>query len=156
GETYRFLTLDDPDIALQVRKDPVTLLTVSSPTIIDEVQRAPELLLVIKQIIDRDRSRRFILSGSANLLLMKAVTESLAGRAAFLELGPLTLGEIYQQPPSSLLENLFQGNLTHFKSSYPTCPLLAEDVWQGGMPLTIKHHEQKYIIQWREAYIETY
>ncbi len=69
----------------------------SAPRItLDEVQRAPDLLLAVKRAVDRDRPRRpgrFILTGSANLLLMQRVAESLAGRATYVQLWPLTRHE---------------------------------------------------------------
>lgn len=63
---------------------------------LDEVQRAPDLLLAVKHAVDQDRPRRpgrYVLTGSANLLLMERISESLAGRAAYLRLGPLTRRE---------------------------------------------------------------
>ena len=64
--------------------------------ILDEVQREPGLVLAIKAVVDRERPRRpgrFLLTGSANLLLMKSVADSLAGRAAYRVLHPMTRRE---------------------------------------------------------------
>ena len=76
-----YFTLDDLGILEQAEKSPETLLT-QRPVTIDEVQRAPALLTAIKKAVDKSRkSGDFLLTGSANLLLMKGVSESLAGRA---------------------------------------------------------------------------
>ena len=66
----------------------------AGPVTLDEVQREPELLRAVKRAIDRDRTPgRFLLTGSANLLLMRQVSESLAGRASYLTLWPMTRRE---------------------------------------------------------------
>lgn len=76
-----FLSLDDLGVLDQAQRDPDSLL-VSRPVTVDEVQRAPEMLLPIKRQVDRHRvAGDFLLTGSANLLLMGGVAESLAGRA---------------------------------------------------------------------------
>ncbi len=67
----------------------------AEPLVVDEVQRAPELLLAIKAAVDRKRTPgRFLLTGSANVLLVPRVAESLAGRMEIVPLWPFLLGEI--------------------------------------------------------------
>lgn len=91
-----YLTLDDPELRDQARSDPASILARAPDLIVDEVQRAPDLLLAVKRAVDRDRPRRpgrYVLTGSANLLLMARISESLAGRALYLRLGPLTRRE---------------------------------------------------------------
>ena len=81
----RYWSFDDLDVREAVRRDPDQLLGGEAPVTLDEVQREPELLHAIKRAIDRGRRRgRYLLTGSANLLLMRGVSESLAGRAAYL------------------------------------------------------------------------
>ena len=90
----RYRSLDDFDVRDVARRDPEALLGGHGPLTLDEVQREPDLLLAIKRAIDRDRRPgRFLLSGSANLLLMRQVSESLAGRASYLTLWPMTRRE---------------------------------------------------------------
>lgn len=90
----RYLSLDDLDVADAARRDPQSLLEGKDPITLDEVQRAPDLLLAIKRAIDRGRvPGRFLITGSANLLLMRQVSESLAGRASYLTLWPMTRRE---------------------------------------------------------------
>ena len=90
----RYATLDDLDVLDAAQHDPEVLVGGPGPVTLDEVQRAPELLRAVKRAIDRDRKAgRFILTGSANLLLMRQVSESLAGRASYLTLWPMTRRE---------------------------------------------------------------
>jgi predicted AAA+ superfamily ATPase len=90
----RFFTLDDLDVLDAARRDPEVLLGGDQPVTIDEVQREPDLLHTVKRAIGRQRQPgRFLLTGSANLLLMRQVSESLAGRASYLTLWPMTRRE---------------------------------------------------------------
>jgi predicted AAA+ superfamily ATPase len=90
----RFLTLDDLDVVELARREPDVLVGGPDPVTLDEVQREPDLLLSVKREIDRDRRPgRFLLTGSANLLLMRTVSETLAGRASYLTLWPMTRRE---------------------------------------------------------------
>jgi predicted AAA+ superfamily ATPase len=90
----RFLSLDDLDAIDAARRDPEVLVGGDQPVTLDEVQREPELLRAVKRAIDRRRRPgQFLLTGSANLLLMRHVSESLAGRASYLTLWPMTRRE---------------------------------------------------------------
>jgi predicted AAA+ superfamily ATPase len=92
---YTYLTLDSLDVRHQALSDPEGLVTRAPRMILDEVQRAPDLLLAIKAAVDAGARQpgRFVLTGSANLLAMKAVKETLAGRASYVTLWPLTRRE---------------------------------------------------------------
>ncbi len=90
----RYLTLDDFATLEAARREPEALLDSDRPVTIDEAQRCPELLPAIKRAVDKQRAPgRFLLSGSANLALLKDVSESLAGRALYLTLRPFSLRE---------------------------------------------------------------
>jgi hypothetical protein len=90
----RYHSLDDLDVRDAARRDPQLLLGGPDPVTLDEVQREPALMHAVKRAIDRDRQPgRFLLTGSANLLLMRQVSESLAGRASYLTLWPMTRRE---------------------------------------------------------------
>lgn len=90
----RYRSLDDFDVRDAARRDPEALLGGEDALTLDEVQREPGLMLSVKRAIDRDRRPgRFLLTGSANLLLMRQVSESLAGRASYLTLWPMTRRE---------------------------------------------------------------
>ena len=158
----RFLTLDDLDVLDLARRDPEALTTYPEPVTIDEVQREPHLLLAIKQAIDRQRRPgRFLLTGSANLLLMQRVSESLAGRASYLTLWPMTRREQEGLGRCGLWEELWHlddrdwPERLHQELDRPAdWRLLAR---RGGFPVPAVHlqqPEQRAI--WFEGYVHTY
>src|SRR3990167_3541122 len=86
----RYLTLDDELTLLAAREDPVGMIRNLDRAVIDEIQRAPQLLLAIKKAVDEDRRPgRFLLTGSANLMALPTVADSLAGRMETLIMLPL-------------------------------------------------------------------
>ena len=90
----RYVTLDDLEQLEAARRNPAEFVAVKEPLTIDEVQKCPELLPAIKRQVDRDRRHgRYLLSGSANLSLLKDVSESLAGRAVYFTLHPFSARE---------------------------------------------------------------
>lgn len=91
-----YLTLDDLSARDRARRTPEDFVRSAPRMTIDEVQREPDLILAIKQAVDEDRPRRrgrFVLTGSANLLLMQRISETLAGRATYVTLWPLARRE---------------------------------------------------------------
>src|SRR5262245_30620194 len=89
-----YRSLDNLDVLDAARRDPEALVGGSEPVTFDEVQREPGLLRAVKRAIDRERAPgRFLITGSANLLLMRQVADSLAGRASYLTLWPMTRRE---------------------------------------------------------------
>ncbi|MBI4871579.1 MAG: AAA family ATPase [Candidatus Riflebacteria bacterium] len=91
----RYLTLDDFPTLEAARRSPEQLLAGDDPVTLDEIQRVPQLLLAVKSLVDKGRRPgRFLLSGSGNLALVRGATESLAGRAAMLELCGFTRREL--------------------------------------------------------------
>jgi predicted AAA+ superfamily ATPase len=94
--SYRYVTLDSAAARLQARDDPASLLRSAPQIVIDEVQRDPDLVLALKELIDQEPTRtpgRFVLTGSANLLAMRPVRDTLAGRASYTTLWPMTRRE---------------------------------------------------------------
>lgn len=90
----RYASLDDLDVLDAARRDPEALVGGRGAVTLDEVQREPSILAAVKRAIDRDRKPgHFLLTGSANLLLMRQVSETLAGRASYLTLWPMTRRE---------------------------------------------------------------
>jgi hypothetical protein len=90
-----FLTLDDQTTLETARADPVGFIRGLDRAVIDEVQRAPEVLLAIKRSVDMDkRPGRFLLTGSANLMTLPNVADSLAGRMEIAERLPLSQSEL--------------------------------------------------------------
>jgi hypothetical protein len=109
-EHATFLTLDDPTVLSAAKDDPVGFVRGLDRATIDEVQRAPDLILAIKRSVDEDtRPGRFLLTGSANLLTLPLVADSLAGRMAIVDLLPLSVSEI-RRHPSHFLEEAFRGH----------------------------------------------
>ena len=96
----KYATLESPDIRALALNDPRGFLNSDAKTklhIIDEIQRAPDLLSYIQEIVDQPKnSQRFLLTGSHNLLLMEKVSQSLAGRARLLTLLPMSYRELKQ------------------------------------------------------------
>ena len=154
---WRYVSMDDFDALAQAKKDPASLWAGVDRIVIDEVQKSTNLLEAVKIAVDSQPDKyRFVLSGSANLLLMKKVSETLAGRAVFFTLNPLTIGEMKNQSPSYLLRNLFQGKLPEKKniSSKPMNPYHL--MWKGFMPSLIRLQSPAAILRWWEGYVTTY
>jgi len=161
GEDRRYLTLDDIDVLDQASSGPDDLLRRADVLTLDEVQRAPDLLLAIKRAVDRDRSPgRFLLTGSANLLLSQRIGETLAGRAAYLTLWPFTGGELAGQARCGRWTELLEtGPQTWGKAigegSSPRA--WARAAARGGYPTpaaTLKAPEQRGL--WFSGYTQTY
>lgn len=101
GRTY--LTMDDPAVLDTALHDPVGLVRRLDRAIIDEIQRAPRLLLALKMSIDEDRRPgRFLLTGSANILSLPQIADSLAGRMEVHTLLPLSQSELQGRPSDFL------------------------------------------------------
>lgn len=96
-----YLTLDDPTALAAAQRDPVSFIAGEERLlVIDEVQKAPGLFAAIKRNVDRDRhAGRFLLTGSADVLMLPSAAESLAGRMEVLTLHPLARGEISHAKP---------------------------------------------------------
>jgi predicted AAA+ superfamily ATPase len=135
---FGYVTFDDADALTLARSDPNGFLAaLPDPVILDEIQRAPDLLRALKLSVDRDRRPgRFLLTGSANLLLLPRLGESLAGRMTIIELQPLTVSE-QERSPGSFLSTWLAGHIKPAlaASPEPTAALaLAARVIAGGFP----------------------
>lgn len=131
---HRYQNLDDYATLEAARREPEALIAGDGPVTIDEAQRCPELLLAVKKAVDRERvPGRFVLSGSANLALLAGISESLAGRALYLTLHPLTRREIQGRVDERpfLLRFLGEPSLPRGGGAEP---LTAEEVLDGGLP----------------------
>jgi uncharacterized protein len=129
----RYVTLDDPIPLERAKSDPRAFLeTYRWPLTIDEVQRAPELFLPIKSAVDRERKPgKYLLTGSANVLTLPKVADSLAGRMAIVDLLPFSQQEI-EGKPSSFIEVAFEGDLPR-AGKFENEGLL-ERIAKGGFP----------------------
>ncbi|MCG2748657.1 MAG: ATP-binding protein [Desulfobulbaceae bacterium] len=134
----RYLTHDDELTLLAAREDPVGMIRNLDRAVIGEIQRAPQLLLAMKKTVDEDRSPgRFLLTGSANLLALPTVADSLAGRMETLTLLPLSQSEIHGATVN-WLDSAFGGNLPKV-SAPPVGDALIEAVLRGGYPEIVSH-----------------
>jgi predicted AAA+ superfamily ATPase len=95
-EGWPYLNLDDFDLRVQAEAEPEAVVARSFRLVLDEVQRARDLLIAVKRAVDADPARtpgRFVLTGSANLLMLERIGETLAGRAVYVTLWPFTRRE---------------------------------------------------------------
>jgi len=149
----RYLTLDDELTLLSAREDPVGMIRSLDRAVIDEIQRAPQLLLAIKKSIDEDRRPgRFLLTGSANLMTLPTVADSLAGRMETLSLLPLSQSEIEGQS-TNWLDSVFAGRMPQPGSSARAGDL-AGRVLRGGYPEAMSRSTAKRRTAWARQYID--
>ncbi len=154
---WRSHTMDDFDALDQATRAPEALWAGTDRVVLDEVQKAPKLLQAVKIAVDRNPGTyRFVLSGSANLLLMKQVSESLAGRAVYFILDPMTLGEIRRAPQPDILARLLNGDLPD-EGTLPEEPAdPAEIILRGLMPPLLHLALPQSWVRWWEGYVATY
>jgi len=159
---WNYKNLDDYDTLYQAEQNPESLWTGEKRIVLDEVQKSKKLLPSVKLAIDSYcKECRFILSGSANILLMKSISESLAGRAVYFNLLPMTIGEITGKPPSNTLRKLFLGeveNLTYNENNIQIKDgfSLKHIIWKGFMPPLLRFTTDTAILEWWEGFITTY
>jgi len=154
GGERRYFTLDDDAVLEAALNDPVGLIRNADRATIDEVQRAPELLRAIKLSVDEDRRPgRFLLTGSANVLALPQVTESLAGRMAVVDLLPLSPAEVVGTKPR-FLQHALDGRVLE-----PEHCLVGHEfvrmVLTGGYPEMISRTAEKRRQAWARDYLGT-
>jgi predicted AAA+ superfamily ATPase len=152
----RYITLDDAVVLSAVRSDPTGFLAgFDGPLVLDEVQRAPELFLAIKSSVDRNRMPgRFLLTGSANPLLLPKLSESLAGRVEILTLWPFSQGELERQP-EDFVDRVFAGKLSQSSASNLSKDELIKRVLTGGYPEIVGKLSARRRSAWFRSYVTT-
>ncbi len=149
----QYLTLDDELTLLSAQEDPTGLIRSLDRAIIDEIQRAPQLLLAIKKSVDEDRRPgRFLITGSANLMALPTVADSLAGRMETLKLLPLSQGEIHQSSVN-WIDSVFADNIPTIINSI-VGEKLVETVLQGGYPEAISRTTSRRRTTWYRQYVD--
>jgi predicted AAA+ superfamily ATPase len=149
----RYLTLDDELTRLSAREDPMGLIRNLDRAVIDEIQRAPQLLLAIKKTIDEDRrAGRFLLTGSANLLAIPTVADSLAGRMETLSLLPLSQNEI-EGHHANWIDKAFSGHLLNANPSVAGDHLI-QRVLRGGYPEAVSRESPRRRNAWARQYLD--
>ncbi len=157
-----FRTLDDLEVLERSRREPDALVRSAARLTLDEVQRSPDLLLAVKRAVDEDRAPgRYLLTGSANLLLMRRISESLAGRAVYLTLWPLTRREQLGRGRAGIWSELFAARDAEWPELLAAERAEPED-WRelarrGGYPLPAHHlRDPEERALWFAGYTQTY
>ncbi len=134
----RYVSLDDEGALELARADPTGFVAGAGRLSIDEVQRAPELLLAIKRVVDADNTRgQFLLTGSANILTLPRIADALPGRIVYLILWPFSQRELIEGSPGAFLENAFAGQAPEVKGAPVGRSGYAERIVRGGFPESV-------------------
>jgi predicted AAA+ superfamily ATPase len=156
AHSARYLTLDDATVLSSAAGDPQGFVdALEGPVILEEVQRAPELFLAIKRAVDRDRRPgRFLLTGSANVLLLPRLAESLVGRLEILTLWPLSQGEVHGHR-EGLIDVLFAGQEPDWQEATGDFAAVWDELLLGGYPEVRTRTSAERRREWFGAYLTT-
>lgn len=152
---YAYFSFDDDVTTAGADADPVGFVAdLPDRAILDEVQRVPQLFTALKSAVDRRRTPgRFLLTGSANVLLVPRLSDSLAGRMEIVRLHPLAQAELARQQPR-FLEAVFSGGFE--AGTWPRLGKeLAERIAAGGYPAALVRATSRRRAVWYRDYIET-
>src|SRR5271165_4779929 len=154
----QYLTFDDPSILAAAKRDPRGFVSgLNTPVILDEVQHIPEVFQVIKLAVDQKREPgRFLLTGSADVLLLPKLSESLAGRMEVLTLWPFSQGEI-NGVHEDFIDTLFSKQpVWHTgKSNVTRRAELFEKILAGGYPPAVTRRQAARRKAWFQSYVTT-
>jgi hypothetical protein len=152
---YTYFSFDDEVALAAARADPVGFVAdLPERATLDEVQRAPELFTALKVAVDRRRvPGRFILTGSANVLFVPRLADSLAGRMEILRLHPLAQCELARRSPR-FLDTLFAGAFKT-RTFQRLGPALTERIVAGGYPAALARTTPRRRTAWYRHYVET-
>ncbi len=156
SRTHGFVSLENPDVRMRAKEDPVGFLELyAPPVIIDEIQYVPEILSYIKTRIDEDRKPgNWLLTGSQNFVLMQGVSQSLAGRAAVLSLMPFSVSERLNNGERTIDPASWVRNIRESKTLKRTTPA-TEVLLRGCYPEIASGHTVDRQL-WCGSYISTY
>lgn len=148
-----FLTLDDANVLRSAVDDPVSFVRGLERAVIDEVQRVPDLLLAIKNLVDDDKTPgRFLLTGSANLMTIPKVADSLAGRMEVIRLLPLSQAELIGVK-SNFIDRAFSGEKPAADNIIVAADLI-EAVLSGGYPEALGRKRWPRKQDWYHGYLD--
>ena len=157
-ENRQYLTFDDPGVLAAARHDPNGFIAgLNLPVTLDEIQHVPELFPVIKAAIDRNRRPgRFLMTGSANVMLLPKLSESLAGRVEILTLWPFSQGEL-RGAREDFVEVLFSRTHANWPGKRPLVSWeeLLEAMVAGGYPPAVARHNPARRETWFQSYVMT-
>lgn len=151
---YLHVSLDDLATMAQAHDDPQGFVDQAEWMVIDEAQRVPELFIAVKKAVDDNKSRRFVLSGSANFLLLRQVQESLAGRAGYNILRQPTWSEWHGAAKPSWLTALLEGVLPSEQDTAPPGDM-KEALLTGFLPAIRDRTSEQAGLFW-DSYVQTY
>ena len=148
-----YRSLDDTDMLNYALSDPKGFVMNKSDTmVIDEIQKAPKLIPEIKQMVDRNRRPgQYLLTGSADILGLPAIGDSLAGRVKYKRLRPLTSGEILGKKPT-FLERAFNMHFPGRIIGYDKEQII-DMAFRGGYPEAVLIGNHKYRKDWHTDYL---
>ncbi|HEY4024815.1 MAG TPA: ATP-binding protein [Candidatus Dormibacteraeota bacterium] len=151
-----YVSLDDAATRGAASADPEGFLeTVGAPVAIDEVQRVPELLIAVKRVVDRDlRPGQFLLTGSADLLHLPRIAETLAGRMEILNLWPMAQSEL-SRGDGRLVDRLFAGEAATLTPPAATRADVISRILAGGYPEALTRQTPRSRARWFNSYVET-
>lgn len=133
-----YVTLDDLATLEAARRDPVGFVRGLKGAVIDEIQRAPAVMLAIKQAVDADPTPgRFLLTGSANVMELPIIRDSLAGRLAVINLLPFAQAELAGSP-GRFIDRLFAGERPIVEAPPVVGSALIEAILRGGYPEALR------------------
>lgn len=152
----RYVTLDEASVLSAAGGDPRGFLEgLRGPVVLDEVQRVPELFLAIKYEVDRDRAPgRFLLTGSANVLLIPDIADSLAGRMEVISLWPLSAAELAGSPDFNRADWLFDGPLEALDVEPVDRGELNKRLATGGFPEAVGRASPRRRAAWFSNYLD--
>lgn len=151
----RTVTLDDPVTRGAAQADPVGFVAgLDGPVVIDEVQRVPDLLLAIKEAVDRDPTPgRFLLTGSANVLSNRKVKDALTGRTELVRLWPLSQAEIHGSQ-RNFIDAIYAQSPPRIDDAPVGRAAFVEVVAAGGYPEALRRQGRRRQT-WFRDYVET-
>lgn len=156
AKDYVYITLDDITQYDAAKRDPIGFIRGLSEKhiIIDEVQRVPDLFLVIKQSVDENRiPGKFLLTGSSHAFTLPSIADSLAGRVEIIHLLPLTTCEI-KGISSTFLGKVFGGEIPRTKEIRIRKSLINK-ILSGGFPEPLSRITQERRVMWYQQYIRS-
>lgn len=159
-----YLSLDDFDLRTQAETDPESVVNRAPTLVLDEVQRTRDLLIAVKRAVDEDPARtpgRFVLTGSANLLMLERVSETLAGRAVYVTLWPFTRRELLGLGRTGAWSALISAPFDRWRDAL-VADAGSEEDWRsaarlGGLPVPAHDlYEDEARSLWFSGYVQTY
>ena len=152
NKDHPFVTLDDDQFRRFAEDDPAGFIRTHRTAVIDEVQRAPGLILALKNAVDEDsRPGRYLITGSVDLFRSSISPDSLAGRIETVELLPFSHAEIAQSGTPQFLDRAFAGDFPSLEERSPTADLM-QPVLAGGYPEARARTDPPRRRSWLRAY----